>query len=218
MITFVADIENVSSSLSVGFVVDETVYGGSNPTRNQLAVILFLFKRDAQQNNTAISVDNSAPLTATQWQFTLPAADGVFTGNFFGFTIWTPGTYANLACVFYNSSVYIANTSTSQTPGTGGNWTLVTDIIATCTNNASVQQTQVYLWSSARTEAGVIGDVLSDLSGKIREGKCASWTDAGAALTGAAALNGAFACFRRADYINAQKDIDFLQSQTAATI
>lgn len=215
---FLADIESVSVPLNLGYVTDLSSYGGSNPARNTLALFIYLYKRAADSTDTQITIDNSQPLTATQWSFTLPQQDGDFVALFFGFTIWSAGTYSNLACVYYAGSYYIANTSTSQTPGSGGNWTLITDILATCTNNASVQQSQIHMWSSARAEAGVIGDTLADLSQKIRDGKCSNWQDASAALTGAAMINGAFANWRRGDYVNAQKDMDFIDQQTAATL
>lgn len=218
MIVFLADIESVSVPLNLGYVTDLSSYGGSNPARNTLALFVYLYKRAADNTDIQITIDNSLPLTATQWAFTLPAQDGNFVAIIFGFDIWQAGTYNNLNCVYYAGSYYVANTTTSQTPGTGGNWTLITDILATCTGNASVEQTQIYMWSSARAEAGVIGDTLADLSEKIRDGRCSSWSDAGAALTGAAMINGAFANFRRGDYVNAQKDMDFIDQQTAATL
>lgn len=217
-LTFVSDIESVSVPLNLGFVVDLTTYGGVNPARNELAVLLYLFKRDAINNDTAISVDNSTPLTATQWQFTLPTPDGNFVGTFLGVNIWQAGTYANLSGVYSGGVFYRSNKSTSGTPGISADWDVVTDPLGTFVGNSTVAQTQVYMWSSSRAEAGVIGDTLADLSEKIRDGRCSSWSDAGAALTGAAMINGAFANFRRGDYVNAQKDMDFIDSQTAATL
>lgn len=217
-VTFVTDIENVSADLSIAYLVDLTTYGGGNPARNALALYLYLYKRDAQSNDTQISVDNSNPLTVTQWSFTLPSPDGIFVAVIFGFDIWQAGTYSNLDCVYYNGAYYRANTATSQTPGSGGNWTLITDILATCSGNATVEQSQTYNFSAARAEAGQLGDAMADLGNKIKDGKCKNWEEAAAVLTGAGLIESAWTNFRRGDYSNAQSIMDFVDAQTSLTI
>lgn len=216
-IPFITDIENVSADLSVAYLQDITLY--STPARNTLALYVYLAKRDADNNDTFLTISNSAPLTATSWQFALPSQDGNFVSNIFGFNIWGAGTYAQNACVYYsaNGNFYIANTSTSQTPG-GGQWTLITDVLATATNNSSVYQTQTYNWSSARAQTGQLGDAMATLGQLIIEGKCKSWENAGNVITAAAIVESAYVNFRRTDYSTAQKIIDWVDAQTALTI
>lgn len=215
-LTFVASITSVTADLNQGIVSDATVYGGSNPARNTLALYLLLYKRDVNSVDTQITIDNSQPLTAVQWTFALPIPDGLFVGIFIGASIWSAGTYATNSVVYYSGSVYQANTSTSQTPG-GGNWTLVTDI-ATLIGNSNVQQSQVYMFSAARAQAGPLGDALQDLGPRIVNGVCKSWADAAAAITGGSLIESAWSNFRRADYINAQSIMDFVDAQTSLTI
>lgn len=217
MITFVLDIESVSADLSVGVVQDLTIYGSPNSARNTLALYLFLYKRDALSNDVAISVDNTTPLTVAQWPFTLPAADGIFIAVPMGITIWQAGTYANLAGVYYNGVYYRSNKSTSGTPGVSIDWDVVTNL-SVFIGNSTVQQGQVYMFSSARSEAGSIGDSLADLGNKIIDGKCRNVDEAAAVITGAALIESAFVNFRRADYTNAQSIIDYVQRQTSLTI
>ena len=218
-LTFVMDIENFSADLSTAVLTDLTVYGGSNPARSALALYIYFYKRSADLTDTQITIDNTSPTTANQWSFTLPQNDGVFVGSAYGFTIWSAGTYALNACVYYatDGKYYIANTSTSQTPG-GSEWTLITDILATVTGNSSVQQGQFYCWSSARSSSGALGDAMADLGNRIKEGKCKNWEGSGTVLNGAAAIESAFVNFRRTNYVSAQQIIDWVQAQTSLTL
>lgn len=217
-LTFVATIEAVSADLNLGFVVDATVYGSPNPARNELALILLLFKRDVNQVDTAISVDNTSPLTVNQWSFTLPTPDGIFVGLFYGILLWQAGTYANLSVVYYNGVFYRSDKSTSGTPGISADWDVVTDYQSVFTGNSTVQQSQVYMFSAARAQAGPLGDALSDLGPSIKDGRCKDWQSAAAVITGGALIESAYACFRRADYINAQAIMDYVDATTSFTI
>lgn len=217
-IVFLADIEGVASNLDTAYVQDLSIYGAGNPDRDDLAVYLLLFKRAADSTDTAITILNDAPLTASQWPFALPAQDGVFVGLLYGFQIWSAGVYGALDCVYYNGSLYIASIATSQTPGFGSNWVLITDIQTTATGNTSVEQTQVYMFSAARAEAGQLGDALADLGNKIRQGKCKSVDEAAAVITGSALIESSFVNFRRGDYENAQAIMDYVDATSSLTI
>lgn len=219
-LTFIADIQGWSADLNSAILVDETVYGGSNLARSSVALYLYFYKRSADLVDTQISVDNSQPLTVNQWTFTLPANDGVFVGILFAFPIWQAGTYNQNAAVYYqvNSNFYIANTTTSQTPGSGGQWTLVTDVLGQITGISPIDQGQFYAWSSARSQAGPLGDAMADFGNSIKQGRCKNWEGASSIITGAAVIESAFTNFRRGNYVNAQQDIDWVQQQSSLTI
>ncbi len=219
-LTFIFNIEGVSSDLSTAILTDLSVYGGANPDRDTLALYTYLYKRSADLVDTAIVLDNTSPLTVNQYSFSLPDQDGIFSGITFAFIKWQAGTYAQNDCVYYvtDGNYYIAASSTSSTPGSDASWTLITDILATCTGNASVQQGQFYAWSSAHSQSGPLGDAMADLGDLMRQGKCKSWEQSGAVMTGASAIESAFTNFRRANYTEAQKIIDWVQAQTALTI
>jgi len=213
--TFITDIENTSEDLSTAELRDISQYGGSNPDRDQLALYVYLYKRDAQNNDTQITVTNTSPLTANAWSFALPAQDGVFVAIVFGFYIWSAGTYTLGTCRYYNGYYYKANTSTSSTPGSDSTWDLITDILGTCSGNTSVEQTQTYNWSDAHCSSGKLGDRLADFAPSVRDGRCKDVNKAMQVLFGAAMIESAFVNFRRGDYTAAQSSIDFTQANYA---
>lgn len=219
-LTFIGNISSISADLSTGILSDITTYGGANSARNTLALFLVFVKRDANSNDTAIIIDNSTPLTVNQYSFSLPSQDGLFVGNMFAFNIWSAGTYTLNQCVYYTptNSYYIVNAATTtQTPG-GSNWTLITNVQATATGNASVQQGQFYAWSAAVVSSGALGDAMSDLAIRMVQGKCKNWDDAAQVLTGAALVEGAFLNFRRLNYVSAQQIIDYADAQISTSI
>ena len=218
-LTYIFDIEGVASDLITALLTDLTIYGGSNPARNTLANYLYFYKRDVNLVDSQLTIDNSSPLTVNQYQFSLPTSDGVFVGVIFSFNIWSAGTYAQNACVYYstNGNYYKANTSTSQTPG-GNQWDLITDILGTCTGNTTVQQGQFYAWSSAHAQTGILGDAMADLGQKLRDGKCRNWEDSANVITASAAIDSAFTNFRRTSYTTAQSIMDWINAQTSLTI
>lgn len=213
---FIVDIQNVSEDLSTAVLRDVSQYGGSSPDRNELALYLYLYKRDASDVDTPITVDNSDPLNVVAWSFDLPAADGVFVAVIFGFYIWSAGTYANGDCVYYSGSYYKANTSTTSTPGADSTWDLISDIKAEVTGNTTVEQTQAYAWSDAHSSSGALADQLADLAPSVRDGRCRDFNKASKVLWLGALLESAYANFRRADYQDAQSSIDYIQQNVAA--
>lgn len=212
-VTFVTDIEGESSDLTTGNLVDLTHY--SSPARNTLALFVYLYKRDASNVDTAIVIDNSLPLTATQWNFLLASVDGGYVAKVFGFNIWSAGAYVLNDCVYYNGAYYIENNpaTTMGVPGISPDWTVITDILGTCTGNSTVQQTTTYNFSVARASSGSIGDALADLGPRIKDGRCKNWEDAAGVLIGAGLIESAWTNFRRADYTEAQSIMDYVDAQ-----
>ncbi len=214
--TFLTAIENWASDLSTAQLRDLSQYGGSNPLRSALALYVYLYKRDAQNNDTPITIDNTNPLTANSWTFALPAPDGVFVAIVYGFYIWTAGTYPAGTARYHNGVYYKANTSTFSTPGADSTWDVLTDIQAEVTGNTSVEQTQTYNWSAAHSMTGPLGDILADFGPTVRNGKCRDLDRLTNVLYGAAMIESAFTNFRAGDYQDAQSVIDYVQANLAA--
>jgi len=216
-ITFITEIQNESADASTAELVDITTgYGGSNPDRDELALYLKLFKRDSSLADTEVIVDNTTPLTVSNWAFNL-AGDGWYVGLVYGFPIWAAGSFLSGNCVYYNNNYYKANTNTSGTPGISPNWDLITDIQSEVGAYATslVSQTQTNNFTTAIAESGPIGDDIQALGQKIVNGKCRDWNDAASVIYGAALLESAWVNFRRADYAIAQEIVDYINSQFA---
>lgn len=210
-------IQNVSADISTADLVDGTIYGAPNADRNDLAAYLYLYKRNAQQVDTAVIVSNTSPLTVTRWSFTL-AGDGWYRAVLFLFPIWTAGAYVINNCVYHSGSYYKANTSTTETPGAGSEWDLITDILGEVLDlddsNVTIGQTNNFITPNA--EAGVLGDNLQDLGPKIKAGKCKDINDAVNVLFGESLLDSAWNNFARGDNVEAQEIVDFINNQWAA--
>jgi hypothetical protein len=212
--TFVTAIDSEAADLSTAEIVDLSTY--TSPARDELALYLYLYKRDSSLSDTAVSVSNTDPLNVTAWSFTV-IGDGWYRAILFGFPIWAPGTYAANKCVYYSGNYYKANTSTAQTPG-GANWDLITDILSEVLNlyNSGVEITQTNNFTTMNAEASPLGDQLQDLGPKIRTGKCKNINDAVTVLLGESLIDSAWFNFERGDNVEAQQIIDYVNSQWAA--
>lgn len=210
-IPFVTQIQDESADLTTANIVDLTTY--TSPARSALALFLYLYKRDAESNDTQVSITNDDPENVASWEFSLAANDGWYVAILFGFPIWSAGTYAANKCVFYNDVYYKANTSTSETPGAGSDWDVITDIIGDVLNlsGSGVYITQTNNFSSARSEAGSIGDNAAAFGQKVKSGSCKNWEDAAGILFPDALIESAWVNFRRGDNSQAQEIIDFVQ-------
>lgn len=210
-------ISNVSADLLTADLVDNTVYGTPNADRDDLAAYLYLYKRNAQQEDTAVIIDNTSPLTATRWSFSL-AGDGWYRAILFLFPVWTAGAYVADNCVYHSGSYYKANTSTTETPGAGSEWDLITDILNEVLDlsgsNVTVGQTNNFTTPNA--EAGILGNNLQDLGPSIKSGKCKDVNAATTVLFGEALYDSAWNNFARGDNVEAQEIIDFINNQWAA--
>lgn len=215
-IPFVTAVDHESADLTTGRLTDLTTY--TSPARNALALYAYLYKRDVSSVDTAVTVSNADPLNVTYWEFSLADADGWYVAIIFGFPIWSAGTYALNKCVYHSGVYYKANTSTTETPGAGSEWDVITDIQAEVLNlaDSGVYITQTNNFSTARSEAGTLGDNLAALGQKIINGKCKNWEDAGSTLFPAALIESAWVNFRRGDNVNAQDIIDYVQERFAA--
>jgi len=74
--------------------VDETVYGGANPLRNQVAVYFTSYKMDENQVASAMTVTTFDPKTATEFVAT-STVDGWYRSYFVIVNDWLVGTVYN---------------------------------------------------------------------------------------------------------------------------
>ncbi len=215
-IPFVTAIEAESADLVTGRLVDLTSY--TTPAREDLALYLYLYKRDVASVDTAVTVSNASPTSVTYWEFDLATSDGWYPAIIFGFPIWAAGSFAADKCVYHSGVYYKANTTTTETPGAGSEWDIITDILSEVLNlaDSGVYITQTNNFSTARSEAGTLGDNLAALGQKIINGKCKNWEDAASSLYPAALIESAWVNFRRGDNVNAQEIIDYVQERFAA--
>lgn len=212
---FITAIRNVSADVTTAELQDlTTAYGGVNPARADLALYAYLYKRDAELNDTVVTVANDAPTTVTAWGFTLNG-DGWYVAIIFGFPIWVAGSYTLNQCVYHDGSYWKATTSTSGEPGVSGDWDEITDILSEVLNLAAdnVYITQTNNFTTAILESGKLGDVLQALGQKIIQGKPKNADDAASASFGAALIESAWINHRRGDNQDAQEIVDWLTGQ-----
>jgi hypothetical protein len=216
-LAILTDIENVSADVTTADLVDLTTYGGANADRNDLALYLYLYKRSADLTDTQITITNNDPLNVVQWNFSLNG-DGWYRAIVFAFPIWVAGSYVLNNCVYYNGGYWMANTSTTGTPGVSANWTAITDILADVLNlsNSNVTIGQTNNFTTASAEVNIIGNDLQDLGPKIRMGKCKDINDAARVLLGEGLIDSAWMNFERGDVVEAQQIVDYVNSQWAA--
>jgi len=109
--------------------VAATEYGvGGNPAFVDLAHYAIIRKKNV--NDVADEVKTLSSynvITATTFTCTRDI-DGWYEGTLIDIVIWTAGTYASGTVKYYNGVIYLSNTSTSQTPGAGAEWDVVTDL------------------------------------------------------------------------------------------
>lgn len=214
---FITAIRNVSADVTTAEIQDlTTAYGGSNPDRDELALYAYLYKRDASLNDTAVSLANDLPLTASTWGFTLNG-DGWYVAIIFGFEVWQAGSYTLDQCVYHDGSYWKATTTTSGEPGVSGDWDEITDIISEVLNldSDNVYITQTNNFTTAIIESGKLGDQIQALGQKIIQGKVKNPNDAADVLFGASLVESAWVNHRRGDNQDAQEIVDYITGQWA---
>lgn len=216
-ITYITQIERESADGTTAVLKDYTVY--SSPARNTLALFLKLVKRSAAEVDTDIEIDNSIPLTATEWTFYL-AGGGWYYAIFFGFPIWSAGTYDTNACVYYSSTgrYYKAKNTVSSTPDTTADWDELTDptsIEDTDDTNVEINSTHNFTTYDAEIP---VGDELETLADEIIDGVPKDWEDTTIALIGLALINGAWVKHFRVKNQQGQRIVDFINQRYPSRI
>jgi Ca2+-binding RTX toxin-like protein len=167
-----------------GFVTAEDVTGAYHVTDNPTGYgapndafadfAHYVIIRHKNVNSVAdevLTLNLYNPLSATEFTATR-TTDGHYEVTKLNIYIWSAGTYAADTVRYYAGSVYLSNTSTSQTPGAGAQWDVVTDLteiednntlIDTITGRVTVYDADVY-WSkqialnSQRGKCGICED------------------------------------------------------------
>lgn len=118
-------------------VTNPTGYGAPNDAFSDFAHYALIRKKNVNSvADEILALDVYNPISATN--FTADRdRDGWFEGKKFNIRIWSAGTYPSGTVRYHSGSIYMANTSTSQTPGAGAQWDVVTDL-TTIENNATV--------------------------------------------------------------------------------
>lgn len=111
-------------------------YGAPNDEFSDFAHYAIIRKKNVNDvDDEILELDAYNPLTATEFT-TERAVDGWYEGTKLNIRIWSAGIY-NVDTVRYHSGViYKANTLTSQTPGAGAQWDVVTDLTTIESNNS----------------------------------------------------------------------------------
>ena len=103
-------------------------YGAPNTPFASLAHYAIIRKKNVNGvADEVLAINSYDPLTVEEFTFTREI-DGYYEGTLIDINIWTAGTYAAGKVVYYNGSIYVANTSTTETPGTGDEWDITSDL------------------------------------------------------------------------------------------
>lgn len=122
-------------------LTNPTGYGSPNAAFADYAHYALIRKKNVNSvADELLTMDSFNPLTATEFSADR-AVDGWFEGKLLTILKWTAGTYAAGVVKYYSGSLYMANTSTSTTPG-GGAWNIVTDL-TTIEDNTSITTTTI---------------------------------------------------------------------------
>lgn len=112
-------------------------YGSPNGAFSDYTHHAILRKKNVNSvPDSVMSLDSYNPVSATSFTATR-SVDGWYEATKLTITIWTAGTYASGIVKSYGGIVYIANTSTTGTPGVSIDWTVVTDL-TTIEDNTSL--------------------------------------------------------------------------------
>ena len=216
-ITYITQIERESADGTTAVLKDYTTY--TTPARSDLALFLKLVKRSAELVDTDIEIDNSLPVTVTEWTFDL-AGGGWYYATIFGFLVWEAGSYDSNACVYYTPTerFYQANSDgVSSLPTDTGDWTELPDptTIETTATNVEINYTHNFTTYDAEIP---VGDQLESLADQIIDGVPKDWEDTTLALLGLALLNGAWVKHYRVKNQQGQRIVDFVNQKYPSRI
>ena len=212
-ITYITQIQRESADGTTAVLKDLTTY--TSPARNTLALFLKFVKRSALLVDTSITIDNSIPLTVTEWTFNL-AGGGWYRAAIFGFPIYSAGTYAANACVYYSTNGRYYKSKSGgvvSVPTTTADWDELTDptsIENTASTNVEINYTDN--WTTYDADVPV-GDQLALLSDQIVNGVPKDWEDTTVALIGLALINGSWVKHYRTLNQDGQKIVDFINQK-----
>lgn len=110
-------------------------YGAPNALFTDYAHYAIIRKKNINGvDDVVMAIDTYNPISATEFTITRDK-DGWYECKKLNITIWSAGTYPSGTVRYHNTVVYKANTSTSQTPGAGAEWDVVSDLTTIEANN-----------------------------------------------------------------------------------
>lgn len=116
-------------------VTNPTGYGAPNDAFADFAHYVIIRKKNNNDvDDEVLVVDAYSPISATEFTATRDK-DGWYEVAKLNIRIWSAGTYASGTVRYHAGSVYLSNQSTSETPGAGSDWDVVTDLTEIETNN-----------------------------------------------------------------------------------
>lgn len=150
-----------------------TGYGAPNAEFTDYAHFAIIRKKNVNSvADVVLALDSYDEVTATEFKATR-SVDGWFEAVKLNILVWTADTYPADTVRYHNGVVYKANTSTSQTPGVGDEWDVVSDlttiednstVTATIDGRVTVFNADLY-WSkqiAANSEKGLCGVCTDD--------------------------------------------------------
>lgn len=117
-------------------------YGSPNAAFSDYAHYAIIRKKNVNEVADSVLVLSSYdPTVATSFSATR-SVDGWYEAKKLNIPVWSAGTYAAEIVKYHDGVVYKANTSTSEEPGTGSEWDVVSDL-TTIEDNASIIVTTI---------------------------------------------------------------------------
>ncbi len=118
----VIKLSAVSADCNELTFIDETVYGGANPARNEVALLVIAYKKglpDESDTRLTVTPDVTDPTASTTWYVT-STLDGWHSLPTYAVPVYNAATpYALNDCVFHNSAYWQCLAATTGTePGT----------------------------------------------------------------------------------------------------
>jgi hypothetical protein len=109
-------------------LTNPTGYGTPNDAFADFAHYAIIRKKNVNDvDDEVLTLETYDPLTDTE--FTADREiDGWYEGTKFTIRKWTAATYPSGTVRYHNGVIYLSNTSTSQTPGAGAQWDIVSDL------------------------------------------------------------------------------------------
>jgi hypothetical protein len=157
-LTWILTKGSIAQDSSSFVITDNTVYGGSNPSRNQRANVFFCPKTDVNGNRVlqAITPNTSDPTTVSYWTVA-SGQDGWIEKIVASVSIYTGAAYASAGIVLYYNGVFYKTKSavpSSTVPPNGTYYTVISagSLFTNELSNSSIEWVLQDDLMSSRTE------------------------------------------------------------------
>lgn len=137
----------IDSSRTTITLTDDTVYGGSNPARNALAVYLNAYKMNYDNEATTLTVtsDDSSPLTDSEWSYSYDNGDGWYKHYYVAIPFYNSGTsYSQYDAVYSSGVVYrsLVNSNVGNSVSNTNYWEVISDPASLANNKDQSNESQ----------------------------------------------------------------------------